>query len=376
LSASDDQDESFVDAGLLDGLDGRAREARLELLRDLAADGVAIDELERAAAEDRLALLPVDRVLASEPRYTAREVAELAGLPLEYFLASRQAVGLARPDPDLKAFGEEDLEAQRIINSLREAGVPEEGMLEVTRVLGRGLAQGAEAIRMLLAGMFAGAGATEHELATGNAEAASQLLPQVGPLLSYILRLHLLEQTRSVAISQADLASGASPNTAEVFVAFADLVGFTRLGERVEVDEIGRLAVRLTGLAQDATRAPTRIIKTIGDAVMFVSPTVDALLETGLGLIELSDEADQFPPLRVGVAAGVALSREGDWYGRPVNLASRVTSVARPGSLLATGEVRDAARDGYQWSAAGEWRLKGFKGRVALFRARRPEPES
>jgi adenylate cyclase len=247
-------------------------------------------------------------------------------------------------------------------------------MLEVTRALGRGLAQGAEAIRMMVAQLFGRPGVTERELATRNAQAADQLLPRLGPLLLYILRRHLLEQTRIVAVSQEELASGASANAAPVFVDFTDMVGFTRLGERIEVHELGQLVSRLTDFAQEATRPPARLIKTIGDAVMFVSPAVEPLLETTLDLVERAGAREDFPPLRSGLAGGVALSREGDWYGRPVNLASRVTGVARRGSgVLATGEVRDAAGNGYRWSPAGDWRLKGFKARVALFRVRRTE---
>jgi adenylate cyclase len=75
--------------------------------------------------------------------------------------------------------------------------------------------------------------------------------------------------------------------------------------------------------------------------------------------------------LRAGMAVGAALSRAGDWFGRPVNLASRITSIARPGSLLAEREARESARDAYHWSYAGERRLKGIRDPVALFRARR-----
>jgi adenylate cyclase len=254
------------------------------------------------------------------------------------------------------------------------AGLPVEGILEITRALGRGLAQGAEAIRMVMGQILLQAGVTERELAARNTQAASELLPRVGPLLLYILRLQLREQARNVAVSQEELASGASPNAVQLFVGFTDMVGFTRLGERIEVDALGRLVGRLTELAQEATRPPARIIKTIGDAVMFVSPAAEPLVDTALGLVERArDAGEEFPPLRCGLATGVALSREGDWYGRPVNLASRVTGVARRGSVLATKDVRDAAPDGYRWSAAGEWKLKGFKGRVPLFRVRRPE---
>jgi adenylate cyclase len=156
-----------------------------------------------------------------------------------------------------------------------------------------------------------------------------------------------------------------------VYVGFADIVGFTRLGERVELGELGALGARLTELALAHTKPPTRLVKTIGDAVMFVSPSADSLLDTMLDLVERGEQDDdEFPQLRAGVAAGLAVSREGDWYGPPVNLASRVTGVARPGSVLATEEVHDAAGDGYAWSDAGARELKGLKRRVPLYRVR------
>jgi adenylate cyclase len=83
-------------------------------------------------------------------------------------------------------------------------------------------------------------------------------------------------------------------------------------------------------------------------------------------------QGEDFPPLRAGLAGGVALSRGGDWYGRPVNLASRVTTVARAGSVLATAEVREApGTERFAWSRAGMWSLKGFHHRIPLYRARR-----
>jgi adenylate cyclase len=98
------------------------------------------------------------------------------------------------------------------------------------------------------------------------------------------------------------------------------------------------------------------------------------LLGAALDLVERSEaEGEGFPPLRAGVARGQALARAGDWYGRPVNLASRITGIAYPGSVLVSGEVRDGANGGYRWSFAGERRLKGIDGRVKLFRARRQD---
>jgi adenylate cyclase len=105
---------------------------------------------------------------------------------------------------------------------------------------------------------------------------------------------------------------------------------------------------------------------------MFVSPAAEPLLDTMLELVEGVDQEDEdFPRLRAGVAAGLAVSREGDWYGPPVNLASRVTGVARAASVLATAEVRDSAGDRYSWSSAGAYDLKGLKRRVPLYRVRR-----
>ena len=102
------------------------------------------------------------------------------------------------------------------------------------------------------------------------------------------------------------------------------------------------------------------------------APTRGGLLELALDLVDAAAaEGDDFPQLRVGMAAGPALSRAGDWYGRPVNLASRVTAIARPGSVLATREVRDAASEDYRWSPAGARSLKGVDGPVRLYRARR-----
>jgi adenylate cyclase len=160
------------------------------------------------------------------------------------------------------------------------------------------------------------------------------------------------------------------PSMRQVYVGFSDMVGFTRLGELIDMEELGQVLGTLTNVARESVQPPTRLVKTIGDAVMFVGPAPAALLETVLSLNERV-EAAKLPPIRSGLAAGVALSRDGDWYGPPVNLASRVTGVARGGSVLATKEMRDAARDSYAWSPAGEWRLKGVKRPVRLYRVRR-----
>ena len=363
----------FEAAGLLDGLEGADREARLALLEQLTEQGFSLDELRRAAAEDRLGLLPIDRLLAGEPKYTARDMARLSGLPLDFLQAVRQAIGLAVPDPDEVAFGDQDLEAARGFARLRKAGLPDEGLLEVTRVLGTGLAQGAEAMRMLVARWLVPQGVDEREQSRLTLMAARELLPLTAPLLQYTLTVHMRDQVRNQQYGMLELSEGASPSMRRVCVGFTDMLGFTRLGERIEITEIGRLLGRLGELAREAVQPPTRIVKTIGDAIMFVSPAPEPLLETSLALTErVAAEGEEFPSIHSGLAAGVALSREGDWYGPPVNLASRITEIARGGSVLATRELRDAARDRYAWSYAGEHKLRGVKRPVPLYRVRQP----
>ena len=115
-----------------------------------------------------------------------------------------------------------------------------------------------------------------------------------------------------------------------------------------------------------------RLVKLIGDAAMLVGPEPGAVLDAALELVErASREGGDFPILRAGVASGEAVGRGGDWYGRPVNLASRITDRARPGSVLAAEQVHDALEDSYDWSFAGGRRLKGIDGEVKLYRARR-----
>jgi adenylate cyclase len=104
---------------------------------------------------------------------------------------------------------------------------------------------------------------------------------------------------------------------------------------------------------------------------MLGSRDSDALLAAAMRLVEAADEeSDRFPQLKAGVARGEAIGRAGDWYGHPVNLASRVTGIARPGSVLASEDAKNAAEGDYNWSFAGARRIKGVDGEVKLYRVR------
>ena len=359
--------------GLLEGLeDDAAIAARRELLDELHADGCSVQELREAVAEDRLVLLPVERLLAGAPRYSARDVAERAGLELDLLIESRQALGLPVTDPDARLFGEEELEFAANARRFQEAGFPVEEMLEVQRVLGRGMARYAEALRALFAQTFLKPGDSEVELARRFASVAQDLLPQSGPWLAHVFSLHLRQLIRNDVIGIEERTSGKVPDTFETAVVFADLVGFTELGETVPVQELGGLAGRLSRLAGNVVEPPVRVVKLIGDAVMLVSPDARAAVATAIELVEAAALQDDFPQLRAGVAFGPAVNRWGDWFGCTVNLASRLTERARPGAVLVTEPARDAAgEDAFAWSPAGDKKLKGISAPVKAYRARR-----
>jgi len=199
----------------------------------------------------------------------------------------------------------------------------------------------------------------------------------LGPVIEHVLGVQQRSLIRQAAVDLSTLETGRLPQGQQVSIGFADLVGFTRLGENVDPAELGAVAERLEALAVEVAEPPVRLIKTIGDAVMFESPETDALLSAALALVEAAEtEGDDFPPLRAGLARGEALERAGDWFGRPVNLASRIADTARPGSLLVDAAVKeDAQEDLWRFSAAGKRSLKGVKGSVSLHRARRREAD-
>jgi len=151
------------------------------------------------------------------------------------------------------------------------------------------------------------------------------------------------------------------------------MVGFTHLGEAVPPEDLVRLVERLADLAREIVNPPVRLVKTIGDAVMLICPDPVKLIDAMLELSEAVGRDETLPQLRIGIASGWAVSRARDWFGSPVNVASRITELAPPGVILVAGSARDAVGDAqrFAWSYAGAHRLKGVRGRTKLFRARR-----
>jgi adenylate cyclase len=161
---------------------------------------------------------------------------------------------------------------------------------------------------------------------------------------------------------------------ARVAVGFADLAGFTKLGEAVAADELGELAERFAAMALEVAEAPVRLVKTIGDAAMLVSPATDPLLALVLDLVDAADAPESgLPAIHAGVARGPALARVGDYFGAAVNQASRVAHFARSGSVVVARSAREDAAAAYAWSFAGSRRLKGLADPVTLYRLRRAQ---
>jgi adenylate cyclase len=365
----------FEAEGLLSNLTGRAREARLALLEDLVEAGVPLEELKRAIEENRLVLLPVERVFEEDAHhYSAAEIAEKSGLKPELLAHLLQALGAPIPEEDDRVYGEADLEAAKRAKSFLDAGLPEDGLLETSRIIGISMANLADANRDLVGQVFTEPGVDERELALRYAEAAKALAPRLGETLLHAYRLHLREAIRQAVVNEAELAAGRISGTDEVTIAFADLVGFTRLGESLDIEQVGDLSGKLLELASEAARPPVRLVKMIGDAAMFASRESEPLLQSVLALVEAVGE-EEIPPLRAGVARGQALGRGGDWYGRPVNLAARITNFARPDSVVVDQAVKDSIAQSngrpFDFSFAGKRRFKGIEGEVLVHRVRR-----
>jgi adenylate cyclase len=348
----------------------RERAARRELLEWLDDAGVPEERVRQAIAEDRLAMLPVEVVLSGDDKYTLTGVAREADVDPRLLREALQALGLSSPRPRERAFGEEDVEVARALQRFREAGLPREGVLEASRVIGQAMATTSAAVLTLAGDALLRPGDTEHDLGLRYARALDELGPLFELVVRHQLRAHMRQGVGGALVGRAERESGSLRGATEVAIAFADLVGFTRLGEELPPDELGAVATRFARLARERATGSVELVKTIGDAAMLVSADTRELVDAVVALIAAAAaEGDQFPQVRVGLARGPALTRGGDWYGAPVNVASRVTSLAKPGTVLASEEVRDAAGDGYDWEKLRRRRkLKGVDGRRQLFR--------
>lgn len=284
-------------------------------------------------------------VLGGSRRYTRTEVAERAGVEVEHARTLWRALGFADINDESVVFTDRDVEALRTVQSLVEMGILDRGQqLAVTRAMGQTLSRLAEwQVATLTAAMGAGA---ESPLSPDDATvAARELVPVMEGLIGYVWRRHLAATAaRTFAAGPGDLV------TRTMTVGFADLVGFTSLTRHVDEDTLAALVDRFEAIAYDVIAAAGgRVVKTVGDEVMFTAEDARIGVEIAVSLAERVGAEADLPDLRVGVACGAVVSRLGDIYGEPVNIASRLTSLARPGSVLVDRELATALEGDDRW---------------------------
>ena len=360
---------------LLGDLEGNARAERAELIKWLLEQGITADEIRDAPVP---MLAASRRLMGDDGNYVStREISEAFGIDLEFLQRVQRAIGLVRvDDPDAVVHLRADGAAAAHAKEFLEVGIDSDQVVQVVRVLADGLSHAAEVMRYTALSTILQPGASELETAKASQALSTRIAPLLGPMIEDMLFMQLRHMMETEAVNASERAAGKPlAGARQVTVGFADLVGFTRLGEAVPPEELGQLANRLADLARDVAVPPVRFIKTIGDAVMFVSTDPASLLDAVLKLVEITDSDNDFPRLRAGVASGSAVCRAGDWFGSPVNTASRVSGVARPGTVLAAESTQQELGDGagFSWSFAGSRHLKGIKGELKLFRARRGE---
>jgi len=368
--------EAIEESGLSDGLDEGIRVERTELIAWLLEQGFDVEQIRSELAP---MLLPVRRALGDDSNHvSARTISEVHGINLELLLRIMGALGLPRvDDPDAVIHLHADAEAAAHQQQLIELGLDADRVVLMVRRLAEGLSRAVPAIRYGVMSTFLHPGITELQVAKAHEALARQVAPLLGPMICDILFVQLRRAVEGEELNAGERAAGALPGARLLAVAFADLVGFTRLGEAVPQEDLVRLVERLGDLTRGIVNPPVRLVKTIGDAVMLICPDPVKLVDAMLALSEAAERDETLPDLRIGIASGWAVSRARDWFGSPVNVASRVTEVARPGAVLVAGSARAAVGDaeGFAWSSAGAPELKGVRGRTKLYEARRAGDE-
>ena len=348
------------------------------LLRFLRRWGASPAEIERAVHDGYLTLLVFDRtILPGARKYTQAEVAAQAGTDLATARAVWRALGFPDLPADQRAFTDADVEALRgLTRRLQRPWVYKWSLdraLLQARVLSAALARIADAESDDFAQSVDDArraGVSDEALA----ELVSQNLDfdEVSRLVDHAHRLQLR------AAMWRKLAGGepGAPGTLETSVGFVDLVGYTALSEGLDDQELGDLVERFAAIAHDSVvGAGGRIVKTIGDEVMYVADEPATAASIALHLAEASTSNAVLPDARAGVATGSVLSREGDYFGPVVNLASRLSELAYPGSVLVSSEVAEALEGDQRFALLRLPRrqVRGI-GRIDIYRLQAPPP--
>ncbi len=271
------------------------------------------------------------------PTLTQREVAERAGVDLDAANALWRYLGFSQVPDDEVAFTEDDVAALRITSRLTELGVLEPDRLpQFVRSMGRSFARLADWQTRLLLGVLSDARADGDP----PLDVLAEVVPMVEEVQGYVWRRHLLATASRIALR--DVADGGQR---PVVVGFVDIVGYTAQSRQLSPRELGAMVEWFERVVTElVVEQGGQVVKTIGDEALFTVDDPHAAADRALALVERAGVDDRFPPVRVGLAHGDVIARLGDVFGATVNLASRLTSIARPGRVLVDADLAELLR--------------------------------
>jgi adenylate cyclase len=285
-------------------------------------------------------------ILRSEPAYNALEVAAETGVTIEQTRRLWRALGFPEFSGE-KAYTAADIEAVGTLMGFVDSGAVDfDTAVNLTRGVGQTMARLADwevsTLVSRVEEMEAGEEATGSRIGS-----ALRLIDEVNPpferLLVYAWRRHL---AAAVGRIEAMGAKDEDLHTIDVSVGFADLVSFTALSNTLDRDEIGDLVEVFESRCQDVVaRYGGRIIKSLGDSVLFVTNTAEEAVGVAEGIINVIGRDPKMPDVRLGLASGPVVQRLGDIFGPPVNMAARLTQVARRNRLIVDQNTADLLPD-------------------------------
>lgn len=347
-------------AGLYDPASPGAAERR-DLLEFLVSEGCTVEEMQLASSRGRLFALAGDRrIRPLVGLLTLRAAAIRLEAEPEVVLRAWRTFGLPDKGLDLALLTEPDVEALGTYLDVRSF-LGEETALGVSRVVGAALARITEAeTSAMRAGMqIIDVGISGDEVVTARAYGqVTQLVPRIGRMLDAMHRQHL-EATR---VHFEDIDREVEDRAAfRCGVGFADLSGFTRLSQQLTLGELSQVLTVFEESATDTVQAGGgRIVKFLGDAVMWVSAEPGDLVRIASDLTSHPRAVEHGIDVRAGLAYGRLLAQDGDYFGPPVNLASRLVAVAEPGQVLASGELVEVLPTGWLAVPGLPQQLRGF----------------
>ncbi|HEY8867538.1 MAG TPA: MerR family transcriptional regulator [Solirubrobacteraceae bacterium] len=369
----------WVKQGAIPPYDGEwtpAAVAHARIVARLRERGHTLADIKEAGRSGRLAFGYIEDLFPPvEGEYTLAEVAEETGL--EPALIERIFATVGFNLHALERISEDDLQLLRYVAAVLAAGFPLVAFLQLIRVYGQTVAQLADAevrlFHLYVHEPLMRDGVPGLEMAEEMEGLARELLPLASPIIDHLHQRflqHFLEQD-VIGHMESDLDEQALDlGRLRVAIAFADLAGYTRLTEEAGEEEAVDAVERFVEAVENTLPDDARVIKTIGDEVMVVGSDPAALTDWAVGFQTLVTER---PLPRIGIHYGETLYRDGDYYGREVNLAARVAARAAGGEVLVTRPVVKTAGSHLEFEAIGQVRLKGFASPTELFLARQAE---